>query len=220
MPVRVKRPVCFRHFVRRADVHAAADARVLALGVLAHADHVDVGRRAVRERRGQAGQQPHRPQVHVLLEALPERQQQIPHGDVIGNCRRSDRAEIDGVERRGRSKPSSSIIRPCLEVVVAAPGQLGELDGDAGARDRGFDGRKPGGDDFFADAVAGDDRDLVGACAVMKSLRGNEEHMRIHSAFTSPTSHDSRVPTASFFALAISAPRRLGRKSQSAEHMA
>ena len=102
-------------FVRRADVDAAAEPGVLALGVLAHADHVDVGRRAVRERRRQAGKQPHRPQVDVLLKALAQRQQQIPHRDVIGNRRRSR-------WRRGRwrrmpatrSNPSSSIIRPCV----------------------------------------------------------------------------------------------------------
>ena len=64
------------HLVRRAAMDAAADARVLAFGVLAHADHVDVGRAAVRERRGEAGQQPHRPQVDVLIEALAERQDQ------------------------------------------------------------------------------------------------------------------------------------------------
>ena len=73
------------HFVRRADVQAAADAGVLALGVLAHADHVDVGGAAVGERRGDARQQPHRPQVHVLVEALAQRQDQLPDRDVIGH---------------------------------------------------------------------------------------------------------------------------------------
>ncbi len=32
--------------------------------------------------------------------SLPQRQQQIPDGNVIGNGRRADGAEIDGVERR------------------------------------------------------------------------------------------------------------------------
>ena len=40
---------------------------------------------AVGERRGQARQQPHRPQVDVLLEPLAERQEQIPDRDVIGH---------------------------------------------------------------------------------------------------------------------------------------
>ena len=53
---------------------------------------------AVGERRGQPGEQPHRPQVDVLIEALAERQEQVPDGDVIGHRRRADRAEVDGVE--------------------------------------------------------------------------------------------------------------------------
>ena len=52
--------------VWRARVQPSADAAVLALRVLAHADHVDVRGAAVGQRRGDAGQQPHRPQVDVL----------------------------------------------------------------------------------------------------------------------------------------------------------
>ena len=46
------------------------------------------------------GQQPHRPQVDVLIEALAERQDQLPHGDVSGTDGCADRAEVDRVERR------------------------------------------------------------------------------------------------------------------------
>ena len=52
------------------------------------------------ERRRQAGQQSHRPEVHVLVEALPEGQNQLPHRHVIGDTRRADRPEVNGVERR------------------------------------------------------------------------------------------------------------------------
>ena len=52
-----------------ALVHAPADRRVLALGVLADDDEVDVAGLAVRERRRDAGHQAARPQVHVLVEA-------------------------------------------------------------------------------------------------------------------------------------------------------
>ena len=101
------------HFVRRADVNPAAEAGVFAFRVLAHADHVDVGRGAIGERRGEAGQQPHRPQVDVLLEALAQRQQQIPDRDVIGHRRRADRAEVDGVER-GRALESVLVHHPAV----------------------------------------------------------------------------------------------------------
>ena len=68
-----------------------------------------------RERRRDAGQQPHRPQVHVLLEPLPDRQDEFPHRDVIGHRGRADGAEVDGVEapRAGRGRrPASSAPRP------------------------------------------------------------------------------------------------------------
>ena len=107
-----------RHFVRRADVNAAAEARVFAFGVFADAHHVDVRGAAVGERRGQAGQQAHRPQVHVLVEALADRQDQIPDGDVIGHRRRADRAEIDRVER-GQPLEPVLVHHPAVPRVVA-----------------------------------------------------------------------------------------------------
>ena len=78
MPCRVKTPVCSATSCGVPTCSAAADAGVLALGVLAHADHVDVGRAASASGDVEAGQQPHRPQVDVLLEALPQRQDQLP----------------------------------------------------------------------------------------------------------------------------------------------
>src|SRR5437660_7983463 len=62
----------FGDFMRRTGVHAAADAGVLAFRVLADADHVDVRRAAVGERRGETRQEPHRTEVHVLIESLAE----------------------------------------------------------------------------------------------------------------------------------------------------
>ena len=98
------------HLVRRADVHAPAEPGVLPFGVLAHADHVDICRRPVRERRGDTGQEPHRPQVDVLLEALAQRQDQLPDRDVIGHARVANRAEIDRLEllRAARTRPRPS----------------------------------------------------------------------------------------------------------------
>ena len=61
---------------------------------------------AVRERGGEAGQQPHRPQVDVLIEPLTDAEQQVG-GDSIRHGRRADRAEIDRVERR---EPSHAVL--------------------------------------------------------------------------------------------------------------
>ena len=110
--------------VAHADVHAAAGAGVLALGVLAHAHHVDVGRGPAGERRGHARQEPDRADVQVQVEALPDRQQEPPQRDVVGHARRADRAEVD---RRRALEPAQAVgrhHRPGAAVVVAAPRQV------------------------------------------------------------------------------------------------
>ena len=55
--------------------------------------------------------QPHRPQVDVLIEALPDRQDQLPDRDVIRHRRIADRAEVDRVE----------LLQPIEPVVVHHP---------------------------------------------------------------------------------------------------
>src|SRR5207248_3094460 len=87
-----------RDLVGRADVEPAADAAVLPFRVLAHADHVDVRGRPSGEWRADAGHQPHRPQVHVLIEPLPDRENELPDSDVVRDRLIADRAEIDRVE--------------------------------------------------------------------------------------------------------------------------
>ena len=79
MPWRVKTPVCSRDLVRRAAVHAAADAgstRLRSSRARRSCRCPPAPRFASGER--EARQQPHRPQVHVLIEALAERQDQLP----------------------------------------------------------------------------------------------------------------------------------------------
>ena len=63
-----------------------ADARVLALGVLAHEEHVDVGRPAPGERAGHSLQQPGRADVRPQVEPLAEREQEPPERDVVGDA--------------------------------------------------------------------------------------------------------------------------------------
>ena len=60
-------------FQRRALVHAAADAGVLALGVLAHDHPVELAAVDVAQRRGDAGQHAGRPHIGVLVEGLADR---------------------------------------------------------------------------------------------------------------------------------------------------
>src|SRR5438105_736056 len=76
----------------------AADTRVLAFGILAHTHHVDLGRTLAGEWAADAGQEAHWPQVHILVEALADWQQQAPQRDVVRYSRIADRTEQDGIE--------------------------------------------------------------------------------------------------------------------------
>ena len=68
-----------------------------------------------------------------------------PAGDVIGHARRADRAEVDGVELR---EPLEAVLvhhPPMLQVVVAAPRQLGERERDAAPRVAASSAARPAG---------------------------------------------------------------------------
>ncbi len=87
--------------VRRALVDPPTRVRVLALGVLP--DDRDVQVAGLRQRALDAPQQPRRAQVHVLVEAAPDGEEQAPEGDVVGDGGPADGAEI----RSRRSRPAS-----------------------------------------------------------------------------------------------------------------
>ena len=122
-----------RHFVRPAGVEHAADLRVLAFGVLAHDDEVDVARLLAGERTADAGVEDRRPHARVLIEAAPDRQQQAVERDVVLHPRIADRAEEDRVERPqpvervGRHHPA------VLEVVLRAPRKVLPLEAESRA---------------------------------------------------------------------------------------
>ena len=67
-----------RRLERRAAVGPAAGARVLALAVLAHDDHVEGGAELVAQRAAHAGKQASRAHVGVLVEPLADRQPEPP----------------------------------------------------------------------------------------------------------------------------------------------
>ena len=138
-------------------MRASADAGVLALGVLAHEEHVDVGRSAAGERVADALQQPHRPHVRPQVEALAQLEQEPPERDVVGDAGRADGAEQHRVELANRSTASGGIISPCCVVVGGAPGQVHPLDLDAGR----VDDLARLGDDVRSDPVSCDHRDAV-----------------------------------------------------------
>ena len=135
-------------------MRAPADAGVLALGVLAHEEHVDVRRPAAGERARDPLEQPRRPEVRPEVEPLPDLEDQPPERDVVGHGR--DRRPRPSARRRARGELLERVRRhhPAVLVPVGgAPRQLRPLD----RKPEGVD-RLPGlRDHLGADAVAGED---------------------------------------------------------------
>ncbi len=140
--------------------HPPAQRRVLALGVLAHDDHVDVAGPAVGQRRGNPRHQLAGAQVHVLVEAAPELHQRPVERDVVGNERGpADRAVEDRLERRELFEPVVGHHLAVLEVVVAAPVEVLPVELDAEPASGGFEDAQALRNGLLADAVAGNDGD-------------------------------------------------------------
>ena len=118
-PARVKTATSVADLDRQPAVRAPADAGVLALGVLADDDPVDVlaVRRAGSSRPGSTRAGPH---VGVLVEALADRQAQAPERDVVGHLLAADRAEEDRVEALQLLEPALGDVVPVLQVEVAS----------------------------------------------------------------------------------------------------
>src|SRR5258708_37835704 len=145
-----------------AFIDAPADVAVLAFGVLADDNVVDVPRLAAGERAGQSLEKAHRPQVDVKIEQAPEVDEQTPDRDVIGHQRRiADGAEIHRVES---AQDVRRILGPHPAVVlvpVAAPRKLLPLEADAVLRADRLEYADALRDHFATDAIPGDDRDAV-----------------------------------------------------------
>jgi hypothetical protein len=145
---------------RQSLVRAPAHARVLAFGVLADHDPVDVLR--VRERALHAGQHARGPHVRVLVEALADRQAQAPERNVVGHLLAADRAEEDGVELLELLEAALGNVGAVLEIALRAPVELLDLETEAavGSGDglQHFESRV---DDLGPDAIPADGGDLV-----------------------------------------------------------
>ena len=146
-----------RHLACEASVRTPPNPGVLALGVLAHEQHVDVGRRATGERAWHAVEQPRRTHVRPEVEALADLEHDPPQRNVVRHRGIADRAHQDRVvrlerfERIGRHHPA------VLVPVRRAPWKLGPLDREAQRVDR-----LPGlGDHLRPDPVPGQEGDPV-----------------------------------------------------------
>ena len=164
VPWRVSTVSCDDELAVGAFEHAAADGRVFALGVFAHDVEVDIGLGAAGQRGAHAGQQLAGAQVHVLVEAAADRDQQAPQRDVVGHAGPADRAEQDGVGLAQLVQAVGRHHRAGLLVGLAGPVvmRIGEVEAEAA---RGcVEHFQRFGHGFLADAVAGQDGDAVGAC--------------------------------------------------------
>jgi len=148
-----------RELVRGVAVEAPADLRVLPLVVLAHDQHVDVGGTAAGERRAHALEQPHRPQVHVLVELAADRDEEPPQGNVVRHAGKAHRAQVDGLEATELLEPVLRHHAAGARVHLAAPVEVGPREIHPEAAPRRLEHPDAFGQDFLADAVAGNDRD-------------------------------------------------------------
>src|SRR5712664_1654846 len=150
------------HLALGAFIDAPADVAVLAFGVLADDDVVDVPRLAAGERAGQSLEKAYRPQVDVKIEQAPEVDEQAPDCDVIGHQRRiADGAEIHRIEFAQDVRRILGTHPAVGLVPVAAPRELLPLEADAVLRAYGLQDAHAFRDYFAPDAIPGDDRDLV-----------------------------------------------------------
>jgi hypothetical protein len=143
--------------------HPAADARILAFGVFAHDVKVDVAGLAIGQRTLDAGHQPHRAQVHVLVERPAKLQQRPPQRHMVGNLRRpAHGAEVNRVVAGQRVEP---VVRQHLAVAlvvgVAREIEVIPLEVDAEAPRGGIHDTDALGHHFRSDSVSGNDSDLV-----------------------------------------------------------
>src|SRR5258708_12707867 len=145
-----------------AFIDAPADVAVLAFGVLADDDIVDVPRLAAGERAGQPLEKAHRTQVDVEIEQAPEVDEQAPDCDGMGDQRRiADGAEIPRAES-GQDVRRILGTHPAVGLVpVAAPRKLLPLEADAVLRADRLEYANALRDHFATDAIPGDDRDQV-----------------------------------------------------------
>ena len=147
-------------FVGRALLEEPAHAAVQVFGVLADDDEVDVVGALAGQRRFHAGEQLHRPEVDVLIEAEAQFQEQALFQDARGHVGMADGAQQDGavaaqlVQRGGRQDFAG------LQVAVAAEVEVVQFVADAFQLGHGLEDLHAFGRHFRPGAVAADHGNL------------------------------------------------------------
>lgn len=139
--------------------HRAAHRGVLALGVFAHDQHVDVAGGPASERGWHAIEEARRAQVDVLVELAPELEQRAPQGDVVWHrLRPAHGAEVDRIDTGKLVLPVVGHHLAGLQVVVAArPLDVLIRERDAEQLARAVKHPQAFREHFLANAVAGND---------------------------------------------------------------
>jgi hypothetical protein len=172
--------------LRSASIEPASDLGVLALIVLPDDEEVDRPRDVFTKGAGHAWKERDGAQIDVLLERATDGDEKTPERDVVRNLRRTDGTEEDLIEVAQLIEAVRRHHAPVLRVVRARPVELGPLDPETEERSGPVQDRCCRGDDFPADAIAGNSGDAVIA-----------SHMRVCSqivgVWNAPQSIDERA---------------------------
>ena len=114
---------------RQATMGAATMARIFALGILANDHPVQITRPLVLQRRRNAGKNPRRADIRILVKPLADRKAKPPEGDVIRHIRRANRTKENGIMRCQRFQPVLGHHSAMLFVIIGSPVIVREFTG-------------------------------------------------------------------------------------------
>ena len=115
------------HFPVCAGEEVVAGPGVFPFAVFPHHNHVDVLPLHIFQRAGSAFQKLHRAQVHILVKALADLEQQIPQGHMIGHTGSAHRPQVDGVKVFQLLHAVFWHHPAGFQIVFAAPGERCDL---------------------------------------------------------------------------------------------
>ena len=116
-----KNRLLHRQLVFRSRIQSASDLRVLAFVILANHADVDVPGFKIPDRRLNPAKKFCRAQVDILAKTAPYRDQQPPQRNVIGDPRKSDSAQKDGIAVLQLVETILGHHSTCLYEAFAAP---------------------------------------------------------------------------------------------------
>ena len=157
-----ERRLLHREFVVGALVEPAADLRVFALGVLPHDHDVDIGRPAILQRRSRPLISRTGRRLTYCMETAADRDQQAPQRTWSGTPGKPTAPRKIASKWPELIEPVLRHHAAGLRVAARTPVEARGIRGEAEFARRSFDHADAFGHDFLADAVAGNDGDLVG----------------------------------------------------------